>query len=68
MSIVLFSYTITYKITTWYTLYQLVYGLHPLMPIEYIFLVASGDERNSTPVRILTSEITELPKLQEVKM
>jgi hypothetical protein len=32
----LFSYTIAYKITIGYTPYQLVYGLHPLMPIEYI--------------------------------
>jgi hypothetical protein len=28
----LFSYRIAYKITIGYTPYQLVYGLHPLMP------------------------------------
>jgi hypothetical protein len=28
----LFSYIIAYKVTTRYTPYQLVYGLHPLMP------------------------------------
>ncbi len=34
LSIVLFSYRTTYKITTWYTPYQLVYGLHLLMPTK----------------------------------
>jgi hypothetical protein len=33
---VLFSYKITYKVAIGYTPYQLVYELHPLMPIEYI--------------------------------
>jgi len=28
------SYRITYKVATWYIPYQLVYGLHPLIPIE----------------------------------
>jgi hypothetical protein len=40
-----------------------MYGLHPLMPIEYIVLVVSGDERDNTPMRILTSRITKLEKL-----
>jgi len=30
--IVLFSYRIAYKVAIGYTPYQLVYGLHPLMP------------------------------------
>jgi hypothetical protein len=42
---------------------QLVYGLHPLMPIEYIILVVGGDERNNTLERFLTSKITEFKKL-----
>jgi hypothetical protein len=45
LSIVLFSYKFAYKVATWYTPYQLVYGLHPLMPTKYIIPVASGDER-----------------------
>jgi hypothetical protein len=65
---VLFSYRTTYKVTTGYTPYQLVYGLHPLMPSEYIIPIASGDEKNSTPVRVLTSRITKLKKLQEARM
>jgi len=42
LSIVLFSDRIAYKVVTCYTPYQLVYGLHPLMPIEYILLTISG--------------------------
>jgi hypothetical protein len=64
----LFSYKSVYKVVTWYTPYQLVYGLHPLMPIEYIVLVVCGDEKDSTPVRLLISIIIELKKLQETKM
>jgi hypothetical protein len=43
LSIVLFSYITVYKVARGYTPYQLVYGLHPSMPIEYILLVVSGD-------------------------
>jgi hypothetical protein len=52
LSIVLFSYMIAYKVATWYTPYQLVYGLHPLMPTKYIVLVVGGDERDSTLVKV----------------
>jgi len=45
-----------------------VYGLHPLMPIEYIMLVADENQRNNTSMRVLTSEILELEKLQEARM
>ncbi len=44
LSIMLFSYITTYKIATWYTPYQFVYGLHPLMPIEYIVPIVGGNE------------------------
>jgi hypothetical protein len=47
LSIMLFSYKIVYKVATRYTPYQLVYGLHPLMPIKYIMLIASGNERDN---------------------
>jgi hypothetical protein len=46
LSTVLFSYRTTYKVATGYTPYQLVYGLHPLMPIKYIVLVAGGNKIN----------------------
>ncbi len=45
-----------------------MYGLHLLLPIEYIVLVAGGNERDNTPVRILTRRITKLEKLQEARM
>ncbi len=68
LSIMLFSYKTTNKVTIGYTPYQLVYGLHPLMPIKYIPLVVGGNEKDSTPMRILTNRITKLKKLQEAKM
>jgi hypothetical protein len=64
----LFSYMIANKVATWYTPYQLVYGLHPLMPIEYIVLVMGGNERNNIVMNVLTSRITKLKKLQEARM
>jgi hypothetical protein len=66
--IVLFSYIIAYKIATWYTPYQLVYGLHPLMPTKYIIPVVGRDEKYITLMKVLTSRITELEKLLEAKM
>jgi len=51
-----------------FTPYELMHGLHPLMPIEYIMPIASGNEKDSTLVRVLTSRIIELKKLLEAKM
>jgi hypothetical protein len=68
LSTMLFSYKIAYKVVTGYTPYQLVYGLHPLMPTKYIILLAGGDERDNTPVRVLTSRFTKFKKLQKVRM
>jgi hypothetical protein len=34
LSTMLFSYKITYNVAIGYTPYQLMYGLHSLMPIE----------------------------------
>jgi hypothetical protein len=45
-----------------------VYGLHSLPPIEYIVLVANGNERNNTRVKVLTRRITKLTQLQEARM
>ncbi len=46
-----------------FTPYQLMHGLHPLMPIEYIMPIVGGNEKDSTLVRVLTSRIIELKKL-----
>ncbi len=59
----LFSYIITYKIGIKYTSYQLVYGLHPLMPTKYIFLMINFDHKERKLVRILTNIILKLEKL-----
>jgi hypothetical protein len=32
-------------------------------PTKYIILIAGGDERNNTPMRVLINIITELKKL-----
>jgi hypothetical protein len=44
----LFSYIITYKVVTSYTPYQLMYGLHPLMPTKYIISIIGGNEKDIT--------------------
>jgi hypothetical protein len=62
----LFSYRIAYKVATRYTPYQVVHGLHPLMPTKHIIPIVGGDEKNSTLVKVLTSRIIELEKLQEI--
>ncbi len=41
-----------------YTPYKLIYGLHPLMPIEYVLLAISGDHKDATPTKVLTTKIT----------
>ncbi len=68
LSTIFFSYIDAYKVTTWYTPYQLVYGLHPLMPTEYIVQVVGENERDSILVKFLTIKIIELEKLHEAKM
>jgi hypothetical protein len=68
MSTVLFSYRIAYKVATSYTPYQLVYGLHPLMPIVYVLPVISGDHRDVELTRVLTTKITKLEKLHDNRL
>ncbi len=63
MSIIFFSYMIAYKVATSYTPYQLIYGLHPLMPTEYVLLTISGDHKDVEPTRVLIAKITTLEKL-----
>jgi hypothetical protein len=59
----LFSYITAYNVATWYTPYQLVYGLHPLMPTKYIVLVVGGNEIDNIFVIILISKISKMEKL-----
>jgi hypothetical protein len=63
LSLMLFSNIITYKVVTRYTPYQLMYGLHPLMPTKYIVPIAGGNERNNILMKVLINKITKLEKL-----
>jgi hypothetical protein len=38
------------------------------MPIKYIVLITNGNGKDSTLVRVLTSRIKKLEKLQETRM
>jgi hypothetical protein len=58
MSIVLFSYKIVYGVAKGYTPYQLVYGLHPLMLIEYVLSTINGDHKNEKLPKVLITRIT----------
>jgi hypothetical protein len=46
LSTILFSYQIVYKVGTSHTPFQLVYGLHPLLPREYLLPSKPGENRN----------------------
>ncbi len=48
--------------------YQLVYALHPIMPIEYVLLACNGDHINANHVQVLVSRLIELEKLQNDKL
>ncbi len=65
---ILFSCKTTYKITIRYTLHQLVYGSHLLMPIKYILPIIDIDHKERNHVRVLTSKVLELEKLQVDKL
>ncbi len=59
MSTILFSYKTTYKVAIGYTPYQLVYGIHPLMPIKYVLSAISGDHKDVEPTRVLIAKVIE---------
>jgi hypothetical protein len=46
-----------------YTPYQFVYGLHPLMPIEYIMPIINNNQKEGNPMKVLTNRVLELEKL-----
>ncbi len=68
LATMLFPNKIAYKVAIVYTPYQLVYGLHPLMPTKHIMPIVGGNQIDSTLMRILTSRILELEKLWEARM
>jgi transposase InsO family protein len=66
---VLFSYRIAYKVTTTYTPFQLVYGLHPLMPTEYLIPTQRTDGKmDYTPMKVLSARLADLEQLDSKRM
>jgi hypothetical protein len=61
----LLLYKISYKVATRYMPYQLMYGLHPLMHIEYILAIASGNERDNISLRVIINKIRGMENLHE---
>jgi hypothetical protein len=55
MSTILFSYQTAYKVGTNHTPFQLVYGLHPLLPTEYMLPFRLSDNIDPQPIRVLIS-------------
>ncbi len=68
LSTILFSYRTTYKVGTDHTPFQLVYGLHPLLPIEYMLPFKLGENRDPQPIRVITNWLFKLKKLKENKL
>ncbi len=48
-----------------YTPYKSIYGLHPLMSIEYVRPAISGNHKDVEPTKVVIAIITKLEKLQE---
>ncbi len=63
MSTILFSYQTVYKVLIGHTPFQLVYGLYPLLPTEYMLPSKLGEYVNPKSIKILTSQLFELEKL-----
>ncbi len=64
----LLSYITTLKVTTSYTPYKLVYGLHLLKRTKYVMLVISGVHMDANLVRVITNRIFDMEKLQSDKL
>jgi len=62
----MYAYCTTFKVTTRYTPFQLIYGLYPLMPMEYLIPTSNSHfNQKKIPTRILTSRMVELEHLDE---
>jgi hypothetical protein len=60
LSTFLFSYKTTFKVGTGHIPFQLVYGLHPLLPMEYLLPSKLRQIHDLTP--ILINQLLELKK------
>jgi len=66
--IILFSYRTTYKVVIGHTPFQLVYGLHPLLPTMYLLPSKPNEHVDPKPIKVLTNRLSKLEKLQENKL
>lgn len=65
---VLFSYRTAFKMTTRYTPFQLVYGLHPLMPTEFLVPTKRTNlDIEYTSTRVLTARIADLEQMDTIR-
>jgi hypothetical protein len=55
LSTFLFSYKTIYKVGTCHRPFQLVYGLHPLLPTKYLLPSKLGEHVDPTTIKILTN-------------
>ncbi len=65
MSIILFPYRTTFKVGTSHTPFQLIYGLHLLLLVEYLLPFKPLQNYDPTFVKVLTNQLSKLDKLQE---
>ena len=66
---VLFSYRTAYKVATGHSPFELVYGLLPLMPTEYIVPTQrTTTDLDFTQHRVLAAQTADLDKLDETRL
>jgi hypothetical protein len=65
LSTILFSYRIVFKVGTDHTPFQLVYGLHPLLPTKYLLPSKPRQTHDPKLVTFSTSQLSEIEKFQE---
>ncbi len=66
LHMILYVYRITFKVTTRHTSFQLVHGLYPLMPIEYLLPMSNLHlNQKFSPTHILISRMAELEHFDE---
>jgi hypothetical protein len=55
LSTIIFSYQTAYKVGIGHTPFQLVYGLHQLLPIKYLLASKHSENKYPQPIRVLSS-------------
>ncbi len=63
---ILYAYRTTFRVTIKHKLFQLVYGLYPLMLIKYLLFVSNSYlDQEFSPTHFLTSHMAKLEHLDE---